>query len=219
MCFLWQQILCIYLSLRHDRYFIAPCQVGGLYLMGRTFVFFCVKAFQICRALWGLGLAHRVTHYTSQPCCVQSTCWQRQHSSISSALGLHIRDASDHPAGQLCLVRVILGIRHHGAQQYLQGFMPLSEVLGSGRSASRHFVWSDSPGNTNCCVKFYTLGQLRCLSSRQAKSYEAWLGKSFLHSLLLWYLPQTGAIHWDISATRTARSSQPCCQDSYLTTW
>lgn len=148
---------------------------------------------------WGHSL-----HYTSQPCCVQSTCWQRQHSSISSALGLRIRDASDHPAGQLCLLRVFLGIRHHGAQQYLQDFMPLSEVLSSGRSASRHFFWSDSPGNTNCCVKFYTLGQLRCLSSRQAKSYEAWLGKSFLRSLRLWYLPQTGEIHWDISATRNS---------------
>lgn len=86
-------------------------------------------------------------------------------------------------------------------------------------SASRHFVWSDSPGNTNCCVKSYTLGQLRCLSSRQAKSYEVWLGKSFLCSVLSWYLPQTGAIHWDIRATQTARSSQHCCQDSYLTTW
>lgn len=52
-------------------------------------------------------------HYTPQPCCVQSMCWQKQRSSISSALGLCFWDASDHPAGQLCLLCVIPGITPH----------------------------------------------------------------------------------------------------------
>lgn len=161
--------------------------------MGRAFVLFYVKAFQVCRALWGLGLAHRVTlciallsHAVCNPCLGKSSTaaslllWvsvfeMHQTTLLASCVFCVWSWESDTTVlSSVCRVLCLLHVK-----SWAQGDV----------SASRHFVCSDSPGNTNCCVKSHTLGQLRCLSSRQAKSYEVWLGKSLLCSVLSWYLP------------------------------
>lgn len=58
--------------------------------------------------MFGTRSFSRSPHYTFQPCCLQFTRWQMQHSNVSSAGGVHTLDVLDHPADQLCLLRVIL---------------------------------------------------------------------------------------------------------------
>lgn len=174
------------------------------------------------QAMWGLGLAHGVTLcVTLLSRAVCNPCLGKSSAAASLLLGVSVFEMHQTTLLASCVFCVW---SWESGTTVLSSIcrvlcIPVKSRAQGDLSASRHFVWSDNPGNTNCCVKPYTLGQLRCLSSRQAKSYEVWLGKSFLCSVLSWYLPQTGAIHWDTWATHTARSAQPCCQDSYLTTW
>lgn len=116
-CVSWSKVLCIYClnlpTFKIGLVFYNSLSSRWNLIYGRSLcILLCEGLSDLLGTLmFGTHSFGGSLHYTFQPCCLQFMCWQMQHSSISSAVGLRILDALGHPAGQLCLLRVILGIR------------------------------------------------------------------------------------------------------------
>lgn len=189
--------------------------------MGRTFVLFCVKTFQICRALWALGLAHGVSlcitllsHAVCNPrvgkgsTAASLLLWgsvfeMHQTTLLASCVFCVCSWESDTMVlSSICRVLCLQ------VKSWAQGDLPAGIFSGVTAQVTQTAVWS--------FIHWDSWGA--CLLGRQ-KAMKPDLGN--LSSAVFVYdichrLEKSIEIFQPLG---TARSSQPCCQDSYLTTW